>query len=118
MVRGKCTLGRGLGPSPQESVSVPLSEHIYSSVSTSRQELSLSHYFKLYLGKLFWGKFECLGEKLPPPSILNPGCIMQYMYMCITTTLGSGYIRVYCRQFLSEAHMYIAEQCSFGQCKL
>ena len=67
MVRGKCTLGRGLGPSPQESVSVPLSEHIYSSVSTGRQELSQSHYFKLQLVKLWGGrKLECLGEKLPP----------------------------------------------------
>ena len=66
MVRGKCALGRGLGPSPQESVSVPLSEHIYSSVSTDRQELSLSHYFKLHLRKCFGGKLECLREKLPP----------------------------------------------------
>ena len=63
MVRGKCALGRGLGPSPQESVSVPLSKHIYSSVSTGRQELSQCHYFKLQLGKLFGGKLECLGEK-------------------------------------------------------
>ena len=67
MVRGKCALGRGLGPSPQESVSALLSEHIYSSVSTGRQELSLSHYFKLHLGKLLEGKLECLGEKHPPP---------------------------------------------------
>ena len=67
MVRGKCTLGRGLGPSPQESVIVPLSKHIYSSVSTGRQELSLSHYFKLHLEKPLGGKLECLGEKLPPP---------------------------------------------------
>ena len=66
MIRRKCTLGRGLGPSPQESVSVPLSEHIYSSVSTGRQELSQSHYFKLQLGKLLGGKLECLGKKLPP----------------------------------------------------
>ena len=60
MVRGKCTLGRGLGPSPQESVIVPLS------VSTGRQVLSLIHYLKLHLGKLMGGKLECLGEKLPP----------------------------------------------------
>ena len=58
MVRRKCTLGRGLGPS-QESVSVPLSKHIYLSVSTGRQELSQCHYFKLQLGKLFfWGVGE------------------------------------------------------------
>ena len=55
---------------------MPLSEHIYSPVSTGRQELSLSHYFKLQLGKLFLGggrggKLECLEEKFPP-SRLNP----------------------------------------------
>ena len=69
MVRGKCALGRGLGPSPQESVSVPLSELIYSSVSTGRQELSQCYYFILQLGKLLGGKLECLGEKLPPPPV-------------------------------------------------
>ena len=36
MVKGKCALGRGLGPSTQGSVSVPLSKHIYSSVFTGR----------------------------------------------------------------------------------
>ena len=56
MVKGKCALGRGLRPSPQESVSVALSEHIYSSVSTGRQELSQCHYFKLQMGKLFGGE--------------------------------------------------------------
>ena len=67
-VRWKCTLGRGLGPS-QESAIVPLSKHIYSSVSTGRQELSLSHYFKLHLGKLFFLE----GGIFPPsPSRLNP----------------------------------------------
>ena len=66
MVRGKCTLGRGVGPSPQESVSVPLSKHIYLSVSTGRQELSQCHYFKMQLGNLLGGELECLGEKLPP----------------------------------------------------
>ena len=72
MVRGKCTLGRGLGPSPQESVRVPLSKHIYSSVFTSRQGLNLCHNLKLQLGKILGGgKLECLGEKLPP-SRLNP----------------------------------------------
>ena len=58
MVRGKSALGRGLGPSPQENVSVPLSEHIYSSVSTGRQELSQCHYFKLQLGKLLGGSLS------------------------------------------------------------
>ena len=58
MVRGKCALGRGLGPSPQESVSVPLSEHIYSSVSTGRQELSQCHYFILQMGKLWGGSWS------------------------------------------------------------
>ena len=43
---------------------MPLSEHIYSSESTGRQELSLSHYFKLHLRKLLGWKLECLGEKL------------------------------------------------------
>ena len=67
MVRGECALGRGLEPSPKESVSVLLSKHIYLSVSTGRQELSQCHYFKLHLGKLLGGKLECLGEKLLPP---------------------------------------------------
>ena len=49
MVRVKYTLSRGLGPSPQENVSVPLSKHIYSSVLTGSQGL----------------KLKCLGEKLP-----------------------------------------------------
>ena len=70
MVRGKCTLGRGLGPSPQENVSLPLSKQIYSSVFTGRQGLTLCHYFKLQLGKK-------LGEKLPP-SRLNP--VMHNIY--------------------------------------
>ena len=52
MVRGKCTLGRGLGLYPLESVSVLLSKHIYSSVFTDRQDLS-----QLHLGTL-------LGRKL------------------------------------------------------
>ena len=67
MVRGKCALGRSLGPSPQETVSVLLSMHIYSSVATGWQELSQCHYFKLQLGKLLGGEAECLGEKLHPP---------------------------------------------------
>ena len=66
MLSGKCALGRESGASPQKSVSVLLSKHIYSSVSTGRQGLTLCHYFKLQLGKLFGGKLECLGEKLPP----------------------------------------------------
>ena len=32
MVRGKCALGRGLGPSPQESASVPIRAHLFVSV--------------------------------------------------------------------------------------
>ena len=60
MVGGKCALGRGSGASPQKSVSVLLSKHIYSSVFTVRQVLSQCHYFKLQLGNV-------LGEKLPPP---------------------------------------------------
>ena len=75
MVRGKCALGRGLGPSPQESVSVPLSEHIYSSVSTGRQELSQCHYFKFAIGKTFGGEAGVFGGAVPPPppGRLNPG---------------------------------------------
>ena len=65
MVRGKCALSRGLGPSPQESVSVPLSKHIYSSVSTSRQELSQWHYFKLQLRKLLGGSLSVWGRAPP-----------------------------------------------------
>ena len=77
MVSGKCALGRGSGASPQESVSVLLSKHIYSSVFTVRQGLTLCHYFKLQLGKLLRGKLECLEEKLPPthPSRLKPDII-------------------------------------------
>ena len=52
---GKCTLGRYLGPFPQETVTVPLSEHIYSLVFTGKQELSLCQYFVLQLGKI-WGE--------------------------------------------------------------
>ena len=59
MVKGRCALGRSLGPSPQESVSVLLSKRIYSSVSTGRQELSQCHCFKSQLLKLFW-------EEAPP----------------------------------------------------
>ena len=66
MVRGKCTLGRGLGPSLQKSVIVPLSKHIYSSVSTGRQELSLSPYFKLHLGKRLGGSLSVWGRSFPP----------------------------------------------------
>ena len=72
MVRGKCALGRGLGPFPQESVSVPLSEHIYSSVSTGRQELSQCHYFKLQLGKPLGGEEAGVFGGKAPPSRLNP----------------------------------------------
>ena len=71
--RGKCILDGGLGPSPQENVSVPLSKHIHLSMITGRQELSLCQNFTLQLGRNFGGKHECLGEKLPPPSRLNPG---------------------------------------------
>ena len=67
MVRGKCTLGRGLGPSPQESVIVPLSKHIYSSVSTGRHELFLSHYFKLHLGNIWGGSLSVWERSFPPP---------------------------------------------------
>ena len=63
MVRGKCALSRSLGPSPQESVSVPLSEHIYSSVSTGRQELPQCHYFKLQMRKLWGGEAGVFGEE-------------------------------------------------------
>ena len=42
--RGKCALDRGLGPSPQGNVNVPLSKHINPSVFTDRQELSQCHY--------------------------------------------------------------------------
>ena len=84
MVRGKCALGRGLGPSPQESVSVLLSKHIHLSVSTGRQELSQCHYFKLPLGKLLGRNLECLGEKLPP-SRLNPADAGMVHYISETT---------------------------------
>ena len=71
MLSGKCALGRGLGPSPQKSVSVLLSKHIYSSVFTVRQGLTLCHYFKLQLGKLLGRKLVCLGGKL---ECLGEGC--------------------------------------------
>ena len=68
--------GLGLLPLPQESVSVPLSKHIYLLVFTGRQELSLCQYFELQLGNILDGKLECLWEILPPPSPysrLSPG---------------------------------------------
>ena len=82
MVRGKCALGRGLGPSPQESVIVPLSEHIYSSVSTGRQELSECHYFKLQLGNPLGGEAGVFGGEAssPPPSRLNPDKFVYHNY--------------------------------------
>ena len=60
MVGGKCTIGRGLGPSPPGNGSVPQSKHIYSAMFTGRQELTICHCFKLQLGE----KLECSGEKL------------------------------------------------------
>ena len=39
MVRGKCALGRGLGPSPQENVSVPLFKHIHQCLLTGKSLL-------------------------------------------------------------------------------
>ena len=71
MVRGKCALGRGLGPSPQESVSVLLSKHIHLSVSTGRQELSQCHYLN-YNWEKFLGGSLSVWERSPPPSRLNP----------------------------------------------
>ena len=54
--RGKYALGIGVWGNPlQESVSLPLSEHIYSSVFTGTQEFALCHYFVLQLGKI-WGE--------------------------------------------------------------
>ena len=67
MVRGKYTLGRGMGPSPQENVSVPLSEHIYSSMFTGTQELTLCHNLKLQLGKKFLGGAGVFGGEASPP---------------------------------------------------
>ena len=85
MVRGKCTLGRGVEqslspppppppPPPKKNDSVPLFKHIYSSVFSGRQELTLCHYYILQLGEKLEGKLECLGEKLPP-SRLNPDVV-------------------------------------------
>ena len=51
-----------LGPSSQENVSVPLFEHIYSSVLTCRQERTLRHYFRLQV-ETGGGRLECLGEE-------------------------------------------------------
>ena len=53
----------------QESVSVPLSEHIYSSVSTDRQKFALCHYFVLQLEKFgaeAWVRIW--GRSFPPTS--------------------------------------------------
>ena len=69
MVRGKCILGRDLGPS-WESVSVPLSEHIYSSMSTGRQELSQCHYLNCNREIFFFGwgggSLSVRGRSSPP----------------------------------------------------
>ena len=73
--RRKYALGIGVWGNPlQESVSVPLSEHIYSSVFTGRQEFTLSHYFVLQLGKMWGGSLSVWGRSLPPTpfSRLNP----------------------------------------------
>ena len=98
---GKCALGRGRGPSPQENVSVPLSKHIYSSVFTDRQELTLCHYFKLQFGKTFGGEASPL-----PLSRLKPEC----MYMTGTAWRGlsalplATYMMVLV--FYSQLHVY------------
>ena len=64
---GKYTLGIGVkGNLLQESVSVPLSKHIYSSVFTGRQEFALCHYFVLQLGKV-WGEAWVFGGDASPP---------------------------------------------------
>lgn len=51
MIWRKCSLGR-------ESGGVPLLKHVYSSVFTGRQEISLCHYFKLQLGIFLGGKLS------------------------------------------------------------
>ena len=45
----------------QESVSVPLFEHNYSSVFTGSQEFALCHYFVLQLGKIWGGSLSVWG---------------------------------------------------------
>ena len=86
----KYALGIGVCGNPlQESVSVSLSKHIYSSVFTGRQEFTQSHYFVLQLGKI-WGEawvFEGVFEASPTPSSrLNTDCIM---YWCMKALLGA-----------------------------
>ena len=78
MVRGKCTLGRGLGPSPQENVSLPLSQYIT-------------------IGKKFGG------EAFPhpqPPSRLNP--VIHNIY-CKAGDFGGKNILVK-GQFVPQSH--------------
>ena len=67
------TLDRSLGPPPQENVSMPLSKHVYSSVLTGRQGLTLCHNLKLQLGKIGGGEAGVFGEV--PPSRLNPAIV-------------------------------------------
>ena len=73
MAQGKCALGRGLGPFPQENVSVPLSKHIYLSVFTVRQELSQYHYNTLNCNWKILGREASLPP--PTPSSFNPAYI-------------------------------------------
>ena len=60
--RGKYALGRGLGPSPQESVSVPLSKHIHSSILLADNSLLYAIIFVLQLGKYLGGSLNVWGR--------------------------------------------------------
>ena len=71
MVREKCALGRGLGPSPRKVLVC-----LYPSTSIHLCLLAGKSFLNAIILKCNWknfeGKLECLGEKLPPPSRLNP----------------------------------------------
>ena len=71
MVRGKCTLGRGLGPSPRKVLVC-----LYSSTSIHLCLLAGKSFLNAIIlncnWKNFWGEAGVFGGEASPPSWLNP----------------------------------------------
>ena len=87
---GKCALGREVwGLCNLESVSAPLFKHIYSSVFTGRQELSLCNYFVLAnWGKIGGGGSLSVWGRRLPPSTLNPAKRWPHFEMSLEVSLS------------------------------